>query len=90
MSSYKGFGKKQYKKAVNSHERTANDHLRKSERYDKGHDKDFALKTASNAIRHSNDIHRRTGNDKAMRKAFDGLFSNPFKSGGKKKKKGLW
>jgi hypothetical protein len=54
------------RRSLKSHERTANEHLRKSERYEMGYHKDGALKRASECIRFCNQIHREVGNDRAM------------------------
>lgn len=62
--SYKDFGDKQYQKSLRSHEKRANEHLRKSENYPEDYDKDYALKTVNETIRHSKDIHRRTDGEK--------------------------
>jgi hypothetical protein len=72
------------RRSLKSHEKTANDHLRKSERYEMGYHKDGALKRASECIRFCNNIHREMGNDKAMYRLLDALPQSPSKkrSGG--------
>ena len=70
---FKGWKPAQFDRATRKHIRTANEHLRKSEIYEKDYEKDYALKTVKKSIDRIKRIDHYTGNAKATRDFLNAL-----------------
>jgi NAD+--asparagine ADP-ribosyltransferase len=67
------WGPSQFESATKKHIATANEHLRKSEVYEKDYEKDHALKTVRKSIDRLKRIEHHTGNAKATRDFLNSL-----------------
>lgn len=85
-------GIRDWDKKIDGKIRNINEHLRKSETYKSGRDKDFALKTVNRDLADLKEYNRKSGRDKQMERAWRDVgksvsdLGNMFSGKGKGKK----